>query len=63
MNTLTVKNFVDGVKTEAKKVSWPTRKEVVASSGIVLVLVLVASLFFVTIDWAMFALIRLILGI
>jgi preprotein translocase subunit SecE len=40
MNTLAVKNFVEGVKTEAKKVSWPTRKEVVASSGIVLVLVL-----------------------
>jgi preprotein translocase subunit SecE len=63
MNTLAVKNFVEGVKTEAKKVSWPTRKEVVASSGIVLVLVLVASLFFVTIDWAIFSLIRLILGI
>lgn len=58
-----VRNFLNGVKIEGKKVAWPVRKEVLASSGIVLVLVTLAAIFFVTVDWLIFYLIRIILGI
>ena len=37
--------FVDQVKTETKKVSWPTRKETITSTIAVFIMVTLASLF------------------
>ena len=38
-----IKQFFQEFRVEMKKVSWPTRKEVVASTGVVLVVVVIIS--------------------
>jgi preprotein translocase subunit SecE len=42
--------FLQEVQAEGKKVSWPTRKETMITTGMVFVLVVVASIFFVVAD-------------
>jgi preprotein translocase subunit SecE len=42
--------YLTEVRAEAKKVSWPTRKEVVITSAMVLAMVLVAGIFFFIVD-------------
>jgi preprotein translocase subunit SecE len=42
--------FINQVRSEANKVTWPTRRETMITTGLVLVMVLVASLFFVAVD-------------
>jgi len=39
------KNFYDEVKVELGKVTWPTRKETVATTWVVLVIILLISLY------------------
>ena len=43
MNRL--KEFFENVRTEMKKVSWPTRDELLGSTGVVMVLWLALSLY------------------
>ncbi|MDO9068763.1 MAG: preprotein translocase subunit SecE [Deltaproteobacteria bacterium] len=54
--------FLESVKTELNKVTWPTRKETVATTGVVLVIVLLISLYLGTCDIILAKLMRLILG-
>ncbi|MBP5215748.1 MAG: preprotein translocase subunit SecE [Alphaproteobacteria bacterium] len=42
--------FLRQVKQEAKKVTWPTRKEVIPSCTMVVILVALATAFFFTVD-------------
>jgi preprotein translocase subunit SecE len=42
--------FIREVRTEVAKVSWPTRRETVVSTIMVLVLALIAALFFLAVD-------------
>ena len=42
--------FMQGVKQEAFKVTWPTRKEVVIGSLMVFVLASLAAIFFLLLD-------------
>lgn len=42
--------FVREVRTEISKVTWPSRKETIISTTMVLVLALVAALFFLAVD-------------
>ncbi len=42
--------FVQEVRDEAKKVVWPTRKELVVSTIMVLIMVALASVFFLGVD-------------
>ena len=42
--------FIQGVKQEAFKVTWPTRKEVVLGSVMVFVLATLAAIFFLLLD-------------
>lgn len=49
-----IKIFTAQVIAEAKKISWASRKETVTSVVVVLVMVILASAFFVTIDYASF---------
>ena len=42
--------FIQGVKQEAFKVTWPTRKEVVLGSLMVFVLASLAAIFFLLLD-------------
>ncbi len=55
--------FLQAVRAEAGKVTWPTRRETLITTGIVIVMVIVASLFFVAVDQALRLTIKLILGL
>jgi preprotein translocase subunit SecE len=42
--------FLQEVRSEANKVTWPTRKELTISTIMVMIMVVVASLFFLAVD-------------
>ena len=43
-------DFIQQVRSEAAKVTWPTRKETMITTAMVFVMVVVASLFFLVVD-------------
>ena len=49
------------VRAEANKVTWPTRRETMITTGLVILMVLFASLFFVVVDSALRFLVGLLL--
>lgn len=55
--------FVRQVRQEMHKVTWPTRKETTVSTTMVLVLATIAALFFISVDWVISLVVRLVLGI
>ena len=55
--------FFQQVRTEVSKVTWPGRNEVVISTIMVLVLVILASLFFLVADQVISFLVSLMLSI
>ena len=62
MAKMTVTNFFKQVRQEAFKVTWATRKDTIVSTAVVLVMVLIASVFFMIVDWAIFSGVQAILG-
>ena len=54
--------FIQQVRSEASKVVWPTRRETLVTTGLVLLLVAFASLFFTVVDEALRVLVGLALG-
>jgi preprotein translocase subunit SecE len=42
--------FIQEVRAEAKKVTWPTQRETLITTGLVILMVVFASLFFVIVD-------------
>jgi preprotein translocase subunit SecE len=42
--------FLQEVRDEARKITWPTRQELVVSTIMVFIMVIVASLFFLGVD-------------
>jgi preprotein translocase subunit SecE len=55
--------FIQQVRTEATKVVWPTRRETMVTTGMVLLMVVFASLFFVTVDEVLRVVVGYVLGI
>ncbi len=55
--------FVQQVRQEGAKVTWPTRKETAISTGMVFVMVILAALFFFLVDQVMSTGVRLIFGL
>ena len=55
--------FIREVRVEVGKVVWPSRKETVTSTVMVLVLVVIAALFFWFVDSVISAAVRMILGL
>jgi preprotein translocase subunit SecE len=53
--------FLREVKIELKKVTWPSRKETVASTAVVIVLVVIVASFLGLVDWGLSGLIRFVL--
>jgi preprotein translocase subunit SecE len=51
------------VRSEAGKVVWPTRRETLVTTGMVLLMVVFASLFFVAVDEILRVLVGFVLGI
>jgi preprotein translocase subunit SecE len=54
--------FLREVKTELKKVTWPSRRQTMSSTGVVLVLVLIVSLFLGFVDFLLARLVNTIIG-
>lgn len=55
-------SFIQGVRSEAAKVTWPSRKETLITTGLVFVMVIVASVFFLLSDMVIHWLVGLVLG-
>jgi preprotein translocase subunit SecE len=54
--------FAHEVRQEAAKVTWPTRKETVVTTGMVMVMVVLAAIFFFVVDQVLSFGVRFILG-
>lgn len=54
--------FLRECKMELKKVKWPTRKELIASTAVVIVLVLLVSLFLGLIDAGLLRIVNSVVG-
>ncbi len=55
--------FIQEVRSEAKKVTWPTRSETMVTTGMVLLMVFVAALFFLAADQIIRLFVGLVLGL
>jgi preprotein translocase subunit SecE len=55
--------FMQEVRAEAQKVTWPTRRETVVTTAMVFVMVAIASVFFLIADQLMRLVVTLLLGI
>lgn len=53
--------FLREVKVELKKVTWPTRKQTIGSTVVVIILVLIVSLFLGVVDIGLSNLVRVVL--
>jgi preprotein translocase subunit SecE len=63
MATLNPLKYLQEVRQEVAKVTWPTRNEVLVSTIMVLILVALASLFFLAADQVIAWLVQLMLSI
>jgi len=54
--------FIQQVRSEASKVVWPTRRETLVTTGLVLLLVVFTSVFFVVVDQVLRELVAFALG-
>ncbi|OHC74592.1 MAG: preprotein translocase subunit SecE [Rhodospirillales bacterium RIFCSPLOWO2_12_FULL_58_28] len=55
--------FIQEVRQEAAKVTWPTRKETSLSTVMVFIMVIMTALFFFVVDQVMASGVRLIFGL
>ena len=55
--------FVQEVRQETAKVTWPTRKETTISTAMVFVMVILAALFFFLVDQLMAFGVRIVFGL
>ena len=53
--------FLREVKVELKKVAWPSRKQTIGSTAVVIALVMIISLFLGVVDFGISSLIRIVL--
>ncbi|MDO9588955.1 MAG: preprotein translocase subunit SecE [Brevundimonas sp.] len=58
-----VPQFIGQVRAEGRKIVWPSRKETWITSVMVLIMVLIAAIFFWIVDWALAKLSIIILAI
>ena len=55
--------FLAQVRAEGAKVTWPTRRETLITTALVLAMVIIASIFFVTVDWGLRLIVTYLLSI
>ena len=55
--------FVQQVRQEASKVTWPTRKETLVTTGLVFAFVVAAAFFFFFVDQILSLLVKFVLGL
>lgn len=54
--------FLKEAKVELKKVTWPTPKQTLASTSVVIIVVIIVSIFLGIVDFGLSKVIRLVLG-
>ena len=57
-----VKQFLKEAKIELKKVTWPTPKQTLASTSVVIIVVVIISVFLGIVDFGLSKIIRMALG-
>jgi preprotein translocase subunit SecE len=57
-----VRQFLREVRAELKRVTWPSRKETMGSTAIVVVLVLIVALFLAVVDLGLHTMIRQVIS-
>ena len=62
MATTSPAQFIRQVRTELDKVTWPSRKELVATTVSVLAMSIVAAIFFFLVDQVIAWVVQLVLG-
>jgi preprotein translocase subunit SecE len=55
--------FLQQVRTEVAKVTWPTRRETVITTIMVIIMSVAAALFFLAADWMFSTLVTIIFGL
>ena len=58
----TVKQFLREVRVELSKVTWPTRRDTIASTSVVLIIVILIAAFLGIVDLGLSKLMRLLLS-
>ncbi|HPX55747.1 MAG TPA: preprotein translocase subunit SecE [Syntrophales bacterium] len=57
-----IRQFLDEARAELKKVTWPTRKQTLASTAVVLVVSIFLSIFLGLVDFGLTKIIKVLLG-
>jgi preprotein translocase subunit SecE len=57
-----VTQFLKEAKVELKKVVWPTRKQTMASTAVVIIIVFIVSIYLGIIDFVLAKLVKFVLG-
>ena len=57
-----IKKFFLDQKSETKKIVWPSKKQVINNTGVVLAVVLVFAVVIGGFDWALAAVVKLLFG-
>ena len=57
-----IKQFLTGSKVELKKVTWPTPKQTLASTSVVIIVVIIVSSFLGIVDFGLTKIVKLVLG-
>lgn len=55
--------FVREVRSEVSKVTWPSRKETLVTTGLVFLMVAIAAIFFFTVDQVIGVAVRMLFGV
>ena len=63
MGKINVAEFIQQVRQEMARVTWPTRKETLVTTGMVFLMVFVAAIFFFLVDQVLSYGVRLVYGL
>jgi len=63
MTRVSIGDFFQQVRQEASKVTWPSRKETLITTGMVFVMVIACSIFFLLVDLFLAWAVHFLLGI
>ena len=63
MSKVTPAQFIQQVRAETAKVSWPTRKETITTAVMVVIMTTMLAVFFFVVDSAFGALVKFLLGL
>ncbi len=63
MSKVTPAQFINQVRAETAKVSWPTRKETITTAVMVVIMTTLLAVFFFAVDSAFGGLVKFLLGL